>query len=90
VPPNKRFGQDFRTSCQIKGAATFMGRAATSLRGGSSSLGMRLLVPHSQPRAAKVQIWGEPVPHNNTSEFRLLGGGGRDTLVTSSHPDPKV
>jgi hypothetical protein len=34
---------------------------------------MRLLVPHSQPRAAKVQIWGEPVPHNNTSEFRLLG-----------------
>jgi hypothetical protein len=41
VPPNKRFGQDSRTSCQIKGLATFIVKVTTSLRSGSSSLGMR-------------------------------------------------
>jgi hypothetical protein len=41
LPPNKRFGQDSLRSCQIKGLATFLLRAVTSLRSGSSSLGMR-------------------------------------------------
>jgi hypothetical protein len=95
VPPNRRFGQDFRTSCQIKGVATMV-RAATSLRKGSLSLGMRacscLIVSLVRLfQSHKVQIWGEPVPHDNTSEFRLLGLCGRQMLAARFSPrDPNV